>query len=155
MKVLRSTMYPPPGHGEPITTVADEHNLRLGVAETIEELSSGLNPPVFVAFEIFTVPDGTSLESCTLEADRRQEENAERECNQAIAYYWYAGVLAQCKENGTVSATERAPLNVNELSEVARALAKHPIYRQGQTVRQIADDGRVVKLAGGEVTIED
>jgi hypothetical protein len=154
MKILRSTIYPPPGEGQPITAVASENDLRNGVAEVINETMATLDPPAFVVHEVFVVPDGTSLETCTLEAHRRQEANAERETNQAIAYYWYAGALLRCNTRGVVSATERAPLNVDELAEVARALARHPAYEH-QTLLQIAEDGRIVRLTDGDVTIEE
>lgn len=154
MRVLRTTLYSPPGEHEPITTVASETDLRAGIIETINDVVASFDIPAFVAHEIFTVPDGTSLETCTLEAHRRQQANADREANQAIAYYWYVGALRRCRDRGVVSATERAPLNADELVEVARALARHPAY-QRQTLLQIAEDGRIVRLADGEVTVEE
>jgi hypothetical protein len=154
MRVLRATMYPPPSVGLPLTTVMRACDLNCPLAEAVAGAIAPLDPPAFVATEIFDVPEDTSIESATFEAKRRLDERLDRECNQALAFYWYARALTRCADNGLVSATAPAPLDANELAEVAAALAKHPAYRR-QTLVQIAEDGRVVRLTEGKVAVEE
>jgi len=147
-------MYPPPSVGQPLTTVLRACDLNCSLAEAVAGSIAPLDPPAFVATEIFDIPEGTSIESATFEAQRRLGERLDRECNQALAFYWYARAFLRCADGGMVSATAPAPLDVNELAEVAAALARHPAYRR-QTLVQIAEDGRVVRLVEGKVSVEE
>jgi hypothetical protein len=154
MRVLRATMYPSPNVGARLTTVIRECDLNCPLAEAVADATAPLDPPAFIATEIFAVPEDTSIEAATLEAKRRLGERLDRECNQAIGFFYYAQALTRCAANGVVSATAPAPLDADELAEIAAALAKHPAYRR-QTVVQIAEDGRVVRLTAGKVAVED
>ena len=155
MLVLRSTMYPPPGTGNgPITTVLRETDLNCPLAEAIARMTAPLDLPLWVVADTFVVPPGTSIESATFEAQRRAGERYEDEKNMAIAFYWYLGALLRTVDAGVVSATLPAPLDADALRGVAVALAKQPAYRR-QTLIQIACDGRIVRLANGEVFVEE
>lgn len=162
MKVLRATMWPPPADNGPpsakdgpVTMVMRDSDMTLPLEDVARHVSAPLvEGAAFIVLEVFTAPDGTSIETVTLEGQRRARKRAASEKNMAIAFYYYVGWLPRMNPGGVVTATKPAPLEADDLATVAEQLARQTVY-QGQTVLQIAKDGRLVWLRAGTVTIED
>jgi hypothetical protein len=148
MRVMRSTMWKNPN--DKVTTVVRAPD----VIVSLEEMQRHLLMPGFVVtFEIFAVPDGTSIESSTHEALRRFEERADRERNQAVMFFWNGGVLHRLNPGGRLMPTRPAPLTADELEPVMAQLALHPDYRS-QTVGAFSEDGVGLLMKDGIVTRE-
>lgn len=147
MKVLRVTMFPPPGSGEPMHIVTRQEDMNIPVEEAATPDDT---PGVFYVSDIFEVADGTGIQEATLEAGRRADD---QEPNMAVHYYWTAMYLKRTVPGGVIGNTERSPLTVEQLKVCMKQLADHPAY-EGHIVMSWAKDGTGVRLkSDGNVAV--
>src|SRR5581483_6835880 len=141
MRVLRCAVYPNPTD-PPVMTVARDCDL----TDTIESAQHRLiTPGVFVAFDVYEMPDGTDIKEATFEAGRRTTAEMHlREFNQALSYHWNGAALRRVREGGILMNDKPAPLSAEECATVLTQLAQHPNRKPNVTIVQIAHDGKPV-----------
>jgi hypothetical protein len=147
MRAFRQSLYKSPAPSSAVSIVMRECDLRVPFEEALATAREPL-PGVFVFIDVF---EGGGLEGTTAKAEHRRQAQIQRECDMAMCFYWNAGALRKLGERGVLSASRPAPLDADDLREVLRQLARHPAYRLGHTVLQIACDGTLVELRNGEV----
>lgn len=150
-KAIRITMYAP--HDlSPTTVVIMERDIDNGM--TVEELCDHharvAMPGTFCVFDTFETED--DMVRASVHAGERIRQDDER--NMAIAYYYNAALLRQVGEQGVLMNPRPAPLTVEDITTVLKALALHPNYRPTQTVQCTTMTGgpQLVMLTKGEVT---
>jgi hypothetical protein len=127
MRVLRTTMYASPD--DPMTGVVRENDL----TDTLESFIQSHNKPdVFVAFEIVTLPDGTSHEEAVYAAC--EHIDPERERNMAILYFWVVGHLPLLSGQGLISTKDASPLTAEEIARVVDQIVVHPTYQSQRII---------------------
>lgn len=150
MRALRATMYPPPGAGEPITTVMLEKHLKEGVSAeaALKSMIEGAGG-AFIVTEIFDAPEVKPAEDeivvATIAGQRRWLAHRDRELDMSIGYYWWTMTLARTVPGGTIVSPKPAPLSVEELRAVFEQVRHHPSYKE-QSITTVAEDGAIVQL---------
>lgn len=146
MRVLRSSQYPPPPGGPPLTIVFRDSD----VVDTLESIREReITEEYFVAFDIFEIPDA-EIFGATMKAMERMEECAEDEANQAIMYYWITAQLGRTREDGHVLSDKPAPLTPTQMRATYEQIVKHPNYKR-QTLTAWAKDGTQVGVEEGRI----
>lgn len=135
MKVIRATVYPPDSLS-PATVVMRQCD----AAVPLEEI--GEDEDGFVITDIFEVPDEQSFGKTVLDAMERVNLDDER--NQAIMYYWLLGQFNIFADGAFILSDIPAPLTVEQIQYVHRALKRHTAYR-GFTFSTFAKDGTPVE----------
>lgn len=112
-------------------------------------------PGLFVASEIFDMPDNQDAQSrvlmATLEAKKRYTpEVQEIERLQAVLYHWNADKLRLLNDEGYIRNPKPAPLTLDQIEQVFKQLKMHPHYRH-QTIQCKAKDGRMISLSKGQI----
>ena len=153
MRVLRSTMYPPPGSSGPMTTVVRDSDVIKSLEEVAAHSVSG-NPRMFVTTEIFDMPGG-SIEAATRRATALWNQRRQREENMALLFYWNSAQIEQNKKPGRVLIIKNdqgAPLSVDEISYALQQLAR--LYPKDVRVDTFfRENGVVVYLDDGVVSV--
>lgn len=158
MRVLRSTMYPPPGVGPPMTVVFCDRDVNVSLDAAADIQRDG-DPVVFTVTEVFAMPDG-GIESATEEATERWLAHRRREEDMAMLFYWMGMTIDQKRGHVKPGArlliknNQGAPLSVEEISYALAQLAKHPVYSPDVRVETHSrDSGVAVVLDGGVVSV--
>ena len=159
MRVLRISMYPPPGVGTPTTMGMRAADARVSLEEA-EERNRELHPEMFTVTEIFAVPDG-SVESATREIARRWHDRRETESRMAELFYWIASRIGPFKQRMTdpskrpvIRVTAALPLSAEEIAYVFSQLARYPDCTPDVRVEMHSHkSGTTVALDNGVVTI--
>ncbi len=154
MRALRVSMYGP-DLVQPITAVMVEGEINVTIEEAVFE--QRILPGGYVVCDVFEAPDDgngneTRVMRATLEAMRRQAENAEAEGCAAMLYHYDAAMLSRCSESGTITATIPAPLPAETIIDVFEQLAHHPLYKH-QLVIGISEDEQIVTMRDGTAKI--
>jgi hypothetical protein len=150
VRVLRSTLFPPPVKGSaPITTVLIESN----VTEPFEKVIAGaveVDLASLVVFDLFDVPEATSIVEATFEAQRRMEATGKTERHMATMFHWDAMAIEASRPGGVVSMTKPSPLPEADVRYVLIKLSRHPAYG-GHAVVAICDDWTILGMRHGRV----
>jgi hypothetical protein len=152
-QVLRSTMYGP--NLEPVSMVAREQDMTEPleqVQEALLEVGPGNDAAGLIVFDLFTMQGEPDILEATLVATERQAQRHERERNMAMLYYFDAAQFSLVSDGGTLTATQPAPLSVDEICSTLKQLVKHPHYRDHLIVA-ISEDLQIITIRGDELRV--
>lgn len=154
MRVIRTTIFPPPGAGSPVTAVVAEPSLTVSIEEFQKQMRGA---GTFILFDVFeSQRDPYDIPGLTLDANERLTDEAkQRDLHLATHYYWTASRFRILAPGGVVASDRPAPLTADELRVSMEQLAIHPDYDQSMSVLAISKDGKLVTLRGGKITFED
>jgi hypothetical protein len=150
MKALRSTIYMSPSEAK--TMFVREDALAAPISDTTT--AEVEVPGAFVISEVFEIDASIDMSALAKIAQQKLRVRARREQDQATLYYWDMHALAHVRADGVLTATEPAPLSVDEIKVVLRQIAKHPMY-EGQIVMAISEDLKIVRMKAGKVEVEE
>lgn len=150
-KAVRITMYAP--HDlSPTTVVIMERDIDNGmtVAELCDHHARVAMPGTFCVFDTFETED--DMVRASIHAGERIRPEDER--NMAISYYYNAAMLRQVADGGVLTNPAPAPLTVEDITAVLKALAFHPNYSSDKTIQCFTALGghQLVELRNGEVS---
>lgn len=159
MRVLRIAIYPPPGVGQPAMMPMRDRDIRVSI-EAAEAAQRDSQPEVFVATEVFAMPDG-SAESAAREAARRWLLRREVEERMAELFYWIASRIGPFKRQMTdpskrpvVRMSAGLPLSTDDIAYALGQLAKHPAYTSDVRIEARSNEGSaIVVLDNGVVAV--
>lgn len=151
MKIWRSSLYQDPFTFPPPTLSTRECDLKVPIEEACKAKAV---PGGLTIDEIIEVDHDVEEVEMGLLVVNRLKERQKSELNMAILYFWTAMQLERLTPQGVLATTKVAPLTASEIITVLEQLQHHPNWKQ-QTIRVIAQDGKVVRLASdGSVIAE-
>lgn len=149
MKALRSTIYVSPTESKTVFMRED------AVTAPFSEMIVALEVPgALVVSEVFEIDESIDMPTLAKLARQKAQVRAKREKDQAVLYFWDMHALGLVRAHGVLTATEAAPLNVDEIKVVLRQIMKHPLY-EGQSVIVISEDNKIVRALNGKVVVEE
>lgn len=122
MRILRTVMVSPMPELERIAVVVRDIDMKV----PLEEVGAS-NDFGFTYEHVFEMPDDTTIEQATIEAERQADPEGER--NMAILYYWTYAQFGWLKDGGTIISPKPAPLSEEQIRHVWNLLSAHPDYR--------------------------
>lgn len=152
MKILRCSMYPPPGTGSPTTVVITDRSLDIPILEAARSME--MDGAAFVVADIFEAPDDTPEEKAILLGVHRLESSVvqKEEYDQSVFFYWNAMQLGHIKAGGILANPAPAPLSTEQLSTAMFQLMKHKNYDK-HTIMCFSRNGIMVKGYRGMVEV--